>query len=99
MEDHTASATVKLRRIVVNPTKPPEAVHNFIWARSGAEFLLDVGYVDLLDAHNAAKATLEGQEVEPIDLIVVHRLSLSPESLRRLSETVQAMMASLAEEV
>lgn len=96
--DSPLDASIKLRRIVVNPAKPPEAVHNFQWARSGTEFLLEVGYVDLLEAHEAVKATIEGQQVEPVDLIVIHRFSLSIESARRLWSNVQAMMSSLSEE-
>ncbi len=89
-----AETTLKLRRLISDPAKAPEAVHYFVWARSGTEFLLECGHVDFLEAHKAASAIQQGDDAEPLDLIIVRRFSLSPESLERLGKAVNEMLAS-----
>lgn len=89
--------TLPMRRIVVDPARAPEAIHHFVWARSGQEFLLEVGYIDFLEIHHKNLAFSRGEEIEPIDFVVTHRFSLSFDSLNKLAETVTKMLASLPE--
>lgn len=93
MEEETK---IRLRRVVVDPAQGPEAVHHFVWARAGSEFLFEVGYVDLLEVHHKKKAVKQGEETEPVDFVVTHRFSMSAETVQRLSETVAKMVAALS---
>jgi hypothetical protein len=97
MDEAEVEGQLRLRRLIVEPARAPEAVHHFIWARLGGEFLLEVGHVDLLEAHNRVQAVKSGTTPDPLDLIIIHRFSLSPESLVRLGEAVNAMLSSLKE--
>lgn len=88
---------IALKRIVVDPAQPPEAAHAFVWARVGGQFLLEVGFFDMLEIHGAVTAARDEakEEKESPSLIITRRYVLSPEAVSQLSETVDAMMKEL----
>lgn len=92
----------RVQRVLVDPAKPPKAAHAFIWARSGTEFVLEVGFFDFLQMHEAINSVDNGAsevgDLPKIPLFITDRYALSQEALLRLANAVSSMTAELPKE-
>lgn len=95
--EETAGYPTKLQRVVVDPTRAPRAAHGFNWARLGNEYVLEVGFIDFAQAHDARSDPNLGPAGVPrvVPLFIIERFSISQEAAFRLSETVSGLITEI----
>ncbi len=89
------SATIKVRRELVEPQTPPKAAHKFLFTRVGVDIVLEVGFFDLLQLREAVEARNSQAEPPEVILHVTDRFTLSPQGLQDLSAIVKQLVEDM----
>jgi hypothetical protein len=93
------AVVVKLARTVVHPEQAPKVFHKVLWARVGADFVLELGQADiqeLRDALDAARAT-KANETQ-VKLWVTDRFTITPTTLLDLIRSTNEMARDMVKE-
>lgn len=86
----TASKIINLalKRVLVNRSAPKQA-HHMVFSRHDDEFILEVGYIDLVELGTATSeaSSKEADEPVPVPFYVTDRFCMNRESWARVKKS------------
>lgn len=95
MSINVKEVTLRLVRRVLEPNKPADPVHHFLFVQVGNDILLEAGYLDLAELKAAIDQGRETGGPAETTLFIQHRLQLTPHSLQQLVDAGKEILAAL----
>jgi hypothetical protein len=92
-------STIRLKRVLADPSAPPKAAHKFMFTRVGVDIVLEVGYFDLpalREAVERGKEAPKDAEPEEVTLHITDRFVLSPQGVTDLAGVAKQLESDMS---
>jgi hypothetical protein len=86
-----------VRRILLDPTEPLEAVHHFFLAQSGQEVTLELGFIDFFDLSEQVRRSAETKQEPQVNVFVRRRFVMSTAHFKKLADGVSRLLTNIDE--